>query len=178
MVLNGQDALTGLANRRCFDHALQLESARLTQVGMPLSLLMIDVDFFKTYNDRYGHPAGDECLQQVARLLQRHARRPDDLIARYGGEEFAILLPNTDPVGARAMAEEIQTALVALALPHHGNPAGMVTVSIGLHAATAMNEQHVGSRLVELADRALYAAKAAGRNSLCEANGIEPAVHG
>ena len=169
LVLSGQDALTGLANRRRFDHALQQESVRMARVGMPLAMLMIDVDHFKTYNDRYGHPAGDECLRQVARVLQRHAKRPGDLIARYGGEEFAFLLANTDLAGARALAEEVRTALIALALPHQDNPAGLVTVSIGLHVVAAANEQQGANRLVELADQALYAAKAAGRNTVCEA---------
>lgn len=175
LALSGEDALTGLANRRRFDQALLQESARLARVGMPLALLMIDVDHFKTYNDRYGHPAGDECLRQVARVLQRHAKRPGDLVARYGGEEFAILLANTDHAGARALAEEVRSALIRLALPHQGNPAGIVTVSIGLHAVAAPDEHAAATRLVELADQALYAAKAAGRNRVCEAQEAEAA---
>jgi diguanylate cyclase (GGDEF)-like protein/PAS domain S-box-containing protein len=174
LVLNSQDALTGLANRRRFDHVLLQESARLARVGMPLALLMIDVDHFKTYNDRYGHPAGDECLRKVARLLQRHAKRPGDLVARYGGEEFAILLANTDHAGAGVLAEEVRAALVEMALPHQGNPAGIVTVSIGLHSVLAVDDPQAGTRLVERADQALYAAKAAGRNAVrgeCEAEG-------
>ena len=167
VLLSGQDALTGVANRRRFDQVLEQESARLGRVEMPLSLLMIDVDYFKTYNDRYGHPAGDECLRQVARLLQRHARRPGDLVARYGGEEFAILLANTDDAGARAIAEEVRVGILALALPHLDNPAGVVTVSIGLHAATAADDRLAGAALVKGADQALYAAKAAGRNKVC-----------
>jgi diguanylate cyclase (GGDEF)-like protein/PAS domain S-box-containing protein len=177
LVLNGQDALTGLANRRRFDHALLQENARLARVGMPLALLMIDVDHFKSYNDCYGHPAGDECLRQIALLLQRHAKRPGDLVARYGGEEFAILLANTDHAGARALAEEVRAALVALALPHKGNPAGIVTVSIGLHAVVAVDDPLAGTRLVEHADQALYAAKAAGRNIVCEASKTEASLH-
>ena len=173
LVLNGQDALTGVANRRRFDHALAQESARLARAGMPLALLMIDVDHFKTYNDRYGHPAGDECLRQVARLLQRQAKRPGDLVARYGGEEFAILLANTDAAGARILAEEVRTAIVALALPHDGNPAGIVTVSIGLHAVRSADGQAGQSSLVELADQALYEAKASGRNTVCGAREAE-----
>jgi diguanylate cyclase (GGDEF)-like protein len=176
LMLSGEDALTGVANRRRFDQALLQESARLARVGMPLALLMIDVDHFKTYNDRYGHPAGDECLRQVARLLKRHAKRPGDLVARYGGEEFAILLANTDHAGARALAEEVRSALIALALPHQGNPAGIVTVSIGLHVVAAPDEPVAATRLVELADQALYAAKAAGRNTVCEAQESEAAI--
>lgn len=177
LVLNGQDALTGLANRRRFDHSLLQESARLARAGMPLALLMIDVDHFKTYNDRYGHPAGDACLRQIAGLLQRHARRPGDLVARYGGEEFAILLANTDHSGARLLAEEVRAGLVALGLPHQGNPAGIVTVSIGLHALSAVEDPLAGTRLVERADQALYAAKAAGRNTVCVAGESEAALH-
>jgi diguanylate cyclase (GGDEF)-like protein/PAS domain S-box-containing protein len=176
LALSGEDALTRLANRRRFDQALLQESARLALVVMPLALLMIDVDHFKTYNDRYGHPAGDECLRQVARLLKRHAKRPGDLVARYGGEEFAILLANTDHAGARSLAEEVRSALIALALPHQGNPAGIVTVSIGLHVVAAPDEPVAATRLVELADQALYAAKAAGRNTVCEAQESEAAI--
>lgn len=173
VLLNGQDALTGVANRRRFDQALAQESTRLAKVGMPLALLMIDVDYFKTYNDRYGHPAGDECLRKVARLLQRYARRPGDLVARYGGEEFAILLANTDGAGARVIAEEVRAGLQALALPHEDNPAGVVTVSVGLHAATAGDAQLAAKALVQRADEALYAAKAAGRNTVCHARDAE-----
>ena len=166
VLLSSQDALTGVANRRRFDQALQQEGARLASVGMPVALLMIDVDYFKTYNDRYGHPAGDECLRQLGRLLQRHARRPGDLVARYGGEEFAILLANTDHGGAQKIAEEVRAGLLALALQHPDNPAGVVTVSIGLHAATALDGGLAGNALVAAADQALYAAKAAGRNTV------------
>lgn len=169
VLLNGQDPLTGVANRRRFDQALAQESTRLAKAGMPLAMLMIDVDYFKTYNDRYGHPAGDDCLRKVARLLQRHARRPGDLVARYGGEEFAILLANTDHAGARMIAEEVRAGLQALALPHEDNPAGVVTVSVGLHAATADDAQLAARALVQRADEALYAAKAAGRNTVCHA---------
>lgn len=176
LALSGQDALTGVANRRRFDQALAQESARLVRGGMALSLLMIDVDYFKSYNDRYGHPAGDECLRQVARLLQRHAKRPGDLVARYGGEEFAILLGNTGYAGARMLAEEVRAALVATALPHQGNPAGVVTVSIGLHAMDADDRQPVGASLVGRADQALYAAKAGGRNMVCDTQEIDLAV--
>ena len=109
------------------------------------------------------------------RVLQRHAKCPGDLVARYGGEEFAILLANTDHAGARALAEEVRSALIALALPHQGNPAGIVTVSIGLHVVAAPDEHVAATRLVELADQALYAAKAAGRNRVCEAQEAEAA---
>jgi diguanylate cyclase (GGDEF)-like protein/PAS domain S-box-containing protein len=176
LLLNSQDALTGIANRRRFDEVLVQESARLSRSGDSLALLMIDVDFFKTYNDHYGHPAGDECLRQVARLLQRHAKRPGDLVARYGGEEFAILLGNTDQAGACLVAEAVRIALVALALPHRGNPAGVVTVSIGLHSVEA-DEQAAGAALVKRADHALYAAKAAGRNTVRHAEQAEYMEH-
>ena len=178
LLLSGQDALTGIANRRRFDYVLTQESARLARGDVSLALLMIDVDYFKTYNDHYGHPAGDECLRQIAGLLQRHAKRPGDLVTRYGGEEFAILLANTDRTGARLVAEEVRAALIALALPHQGNPAGLVTVSIGLHAVNASDKQVAGDTLVERADQALYAAKAAGRNTVCDGRKIEAAVPG
>lgn len=173
VILNSQDALTGVANRRRFDQALAQESTRLAKAGMPLALLMIDVDYFKTYNDRYGHPAGDDCLRKVARVLQRHAKRPGDLVARYGGEEFAILLSNTDHAGARLIAEEVRAGLMALGLTHEDNPAGVVTVSVGLHTATAGDAQLAAKTLVERADNALYAAKAAGRNMVCHARNTE-----
>jgi len=176
LMQNGQDALTGIANRRRFDAALEQESGRLARVGMPLALLMIDVDHFKTYNDNYGHPAGDECLRRIAQLLQRHARRPGDLVARYGGEEFAILLPNTDLAGARRLAEDVRAALISIMMPHQGNPAGIVTVSIGLHAIAAGDKLHGAGWLVECADQALYAAKAAGRNRVHDVRPAEAAL--
>jgi diguanylate cyclase (GGDEF)-like protein/PAS domain S-box-containing protein len=166
-MLSTQDGLTGLANRRHFDQALKRETARMANADMPLALLMIDIDYFKTYNDRYGHPAGDDCLRKVAVALADHAKRPGDLVARYGGEEFAILLPCTDQAGARVIAEEIRTGLASLELAHPDNPAGIVTASVGLHAVVPGLDHRTGGILLDQADLALYAAKAAGRNIVC-----------
>ena len=124
---------------------------------------MIDVDFFKAYNDQYGHPAGDECLRQLAQVLLRQLMRAGDLAARYGGEEFAVLLPDTDLDGAAAVAERIRAELAELALPHAGSPLGTVTASIGYRVAPADGAVSVVDMLDE-ADRALYAAKSGGRN--------------
>ncbi len=163
-ILSTQDALTGLANRREFDRTLQEEFIRASRSRTSLALLMIDVDHFKKYNDRYGHPAGDACLQQVAHALTLNVKRPGDLAARYGGEEFAILLPNTSLDGAKVVAEQIRNTLMHLALPHLDNPFGSVTVSIGFHALIPDSETLAAAELVKSSDQALYAAKASGRN--------------
>ena len=164
-LLSSQDGLTGLANRREFDNALREEILRATRGGTSLALLMIDVDYFKKYNDRYGHPAGDECLRQIAQVLTCHVKRPGDLVARYGGEEFAVLLPNTSLEGAKAVAEHIRSTVLRLAIPHADNPFGAVTVSTGFHALVPRSEKPCAKTLVKTADEALYAAKAAGRNT-------------
>lgn len=164
--LSSQDGLTGLANRRRFDSALVEEMHRSKLAGTSLALLMIDVDYFKKYNDYYGHPAGDYCLQQVAQVLSMGAKRPGDLAARYGGEEFAILLPNTSLYGAQAVAEQIRATLQQIAMPHAGNPFGVVTISTGVHALVPALADSCASVLINKADEALYAAKAAGRNTV------------
>ena len=155
----GTDALTGVANRRAFDQRLAAESASLAQLG----LLMIDIDYFKAYNDTYGHPAGDEALIAVAKAAAACLGRTQDLFARYGGEEFAVILPRTTLEGAAALAENVRAAIAALQLPHAGSPDGVVTVSIGV-ASAAPSPQREPAILIELADRALYHAKMAGRN--------------
>ena len=128
---------------------------------------MIDVDYFKRYNDVYGHPAGDECLRLVGAAIRAARWRSSDIQTRYGGEEIAVLLPQTDAAGALAVAERIRRGVEELAIPHTGNPAGCVTVSIGV-AAHAPTGAHLEERvLVRYADRALYAAKGAGRNRVC-----------
>jgi diguanylate cyclase (GGDEF)-like protein/PAS domain S-box-containing protein len=161
------DALTGIANRRRFDAALETEWRRCARENYPLSVLVIDVDFFKRFNDRYGHPAGDACLQQVAAALDAVARRPSDLPARPGGEEFALLMANTDAHGARIVAERFRAELLRRAIPHEGNPGpGIVTASIGVAtrwpAPSDQPQDHVA--LLASADAALYGAKEAGRN--------------
>lgn len=168
------DGLTGLANRRRFDERLQEEWARAYRDGTSMSLLMIDVDHFKKFNDQYGHPAGDACLQAVAQALAAEARRPADLTARYGGEEFVMLLPNTDAAGCKLIGEKIRRGIEDLAVPHSMNlPTGRVTVSLG---GTTLRPQADGptasSSLVQTADRALYEAKTSGRNQLVVSNEV------
>lgn len=166
------DALTGVANRRSFDEALPLEWARAHRTGQPLSLLMVDVDHFKAYNDCYGHPGGDECLRNVGSAMGLALRRPTDLLTRYGGEEFAALLPATDLAGAEDVAARIHSALQAAALPHaRSTTAAHVTVSIGIGlylpgalAASAAGSPPDGNELTRVADEALYAAKQSGRS--------------
>lgn len=161
------DGLTGLANRRAFDERLAEEWARARRDGTQLSLLLIDVDHFKKFNDHYGHLAGDGCLRALGRILSALARRPADLAARYGGEEFALLLPNTGPDGCAEVGEAIRQALHDLAMLHAQNPPSrLVTASVG--AATGLPSQATTdcSTLVAAADRALYAAKDNGRDRL------------
>jgi len=161
------DALTGLANRRRFDEVLAVEYERGRRSGLPFSLILLDVDHFKKFNDCYGHVAGDDCLRRVAGAIASGPRRPTDLTARYGGEEFAIILPDTDSDGARAVAENIRSAVQALGLAHEGSSYGHVTVSLGVHTCDQADGT-CGAPLVaiEAADRLLYQAKMNGRNRL------------
>lgn len=172
--LAATDALTGLANRRAFDERLADEWARARRDGTQLSLLLIDVDHFKKFNDHYGHLAGDGCLRALGRILSATARRPADLAARYGGEEFAVLLPNTDPDGCAEVGEGIRQALHDLAMLHAQNPPSrLVTASVG--AATSVPSQSSdSSTLVAAADRALYAAKDSGRDRLVVSGQVVP----
>lgn len=159
------DAMTGIANRRRFDGELEREWRRCARSGAPLSLLMIDVDHFKAYNDHCGHPQGDACLRQVARLLLDSAGRPGDLVARYGGEEFICLLPEIGGAGALAVASKLAAALREADIPHPRSPFGpRLTISIGV--ATANDLSGAPRALVAFADELLYAAKAAGRNQI------------
>ncbi len=161
------DGLTGLANRRHFDELLQSEWERARREGAPLSLLLIDVDHFKKYNDRYGHQAGDACLQSVAQVLAAQALRPADIAARYGGEEFVLLLPDTDAAGCEMMGSRIRASLAVLGIDHDLNlPSRKVTVSIGGATMNPQTAQMQRSSLVEAADRALYSAKDAGRDRM------------
>lgn len=156
------DGLTGLMNRRAFDLAFAAELARAAREHASLALLMIDVDKFKNYNDRYGHPAGDDCLRAVALVLKQAIKRPADIVARYGGEEFVVLLPSTDEDGALVIAEDARKSLRALAIPHEASPKGVVTASIGLCVSVGDGERDID--LLARADEALYDAKAAGRD--------------
>jgi diguanylate cyclase (GGDEF)-like protein/PAS domain S-box-containing protein len=165
------DGLTGITNRRAFDEALDAEFRRSVRKGTPLSLLLIDVDHFKAFNDTYGHPEGDDCLKTLAKVLTRVLNRPGDLAARYGGEEFASILPDTNAEGAMTIARSILAAVQDLAIPHVGSGTGIATVSIGV--ATFAGDSASGSvdALVQEADDALYAAKAAGRNRVVMGSG-------
>jgi two-component system, chemotaxis family, response regulator WspR len=160
------DGLTGIPNRRRFDEALQIELLRAQRMQSSLSLLMCDIDFFKIYNDTYGHLAGDLCLKKVAAVLSTTLQRPADLAARYGGEEFALILPDTHERGAVAVAETCCKQVEALAIPHQGSVNyGKVTASIGLvHLIPSI---HVSpEHLISMADDALYQAKRNGRNQI------------
>ncbi len=155
-----QDSLTRLANRRKMEQVLLQEWHRCQREDKPLALILLDIDFFKPYNDHYGHPQGDWCLQQVAQILQDCIKRPGDLAARYGGEEFLLILPNTDTEGALAVARHIQSSLASLAIPHADSAVrDHVTVSLGIAVAITINPDLSCSEAVALADKALYQAK-------------------
>jgi diguanylate cyclase (GGDEF)-like protein len=157
------DGLTGVANRRRFDELLERETHRARSGGSPFSLLMLDIDAFKGYNDRYGHQAGDDCLRIVARTVAACLRRPGDIVARYGGEEFVAILPSTDEAGAVALAETIRSAIEALRVESVDAPGGVVTLSVGV--ATSNDDAGWNAdELIRRADAALYEAKRAGRN--------------
>ncbi len=163
------DGLTGVPNRRNFDERLAAESARAARNGNALSVVLLDVDFFKLFNDHYGHPAGDECLRRVAGCLRPGVRRPGDLVARYGGEEFVCLLPETELEGALACARQIGEAVAALGVPHAASKvAAMVTVSLGACTKPAGMVGEAAALLRE-ADAQLYLAKSSGRNLACGA---------
>ncbi|WP_421338815.1 membrane-associated sensor domain-containing protein [Aeromonas veronii] len=162
-----QDPLTGVANRRHFNIELDRALAHSQESGAPLSLILIDVDYFKRFNDHYGHQVGDMCLKEVAQALNRAVRTPSDLVARYGGEEFVLLLPNTDRQAAANVAQRLQDGLASLQLEHLASDvAPWVTVSQGI----ASNVSGEGAnQLLERADQALYRAKESGRNQFCVA---------
>jgi diguanylate cyclase (GGDEF)-like protein len=158
------DGLTGVANRRTFDDLLLREWRRQARTGQPLSVIMIDVDHFKQYNDTYGHGAGDGCLKKVTQAAQDALQRPADIIARYGGEEFVALLPDTALEGALSVAEGIRAAIIALQIAHTGSKAAPhVTVSLGVACMVPQPDKEPAV-LLEAADARLYAAKSGGRN--------------
>lgn len=160
------DGLTGIANRRHFDVLMDKEMRQAKRAGAPLSLLMIDIDYFKAYNDHYGHQLGDDTLISVATTLSAMLKRPHDAIARYGGEEFAVILPELDEAHAALLAEKLRAQIAALDIPHVGSAStDHVTVSIGI--ATHSTEQPLEvPLLIGAADRALYIAKRSGRNQI------------
>lgn len=159
---SNRDALTGIFNRRYFNERFPRDFEQARRRGEAISLLMVDVDHFKVYNDRYGHPVGDECLAEVARALMRSTQRPNDMSARYGGEEFVIVLPDTDARGALFVASRAREAVLALGRPGAG-PTNCVTVSVGC-ATMVPGPGSMSGTLVALADEALYTAKRLGRN--------------
>lgn len=161
------DSLTGIANRRRFDEVLQLECERLSRLQKPLSLIMIDIDHFKNFNDVYGHVIGDKCLVQVAHAIKDNLMRPADLAARYGGEEFACILPHTDQNGAVAIAERIRMAVENLTIPNHPTQdVNNVTISLGVISGVFGTQFHL-TEIIRLADQELYQAKIKGRNRVC-----------
>ncbi|WP_052050828.1 response regulator [Leptolyngbya sp. KIOST-1] len=171
------DSLTQVANRRRFDEYLLQEWGRCVRDQVPLSLLICDIDHFKHYNDHYGHPAGDRCLQQVATTLKQGIHRPADLVARYGGEEFAVILPNTPLEGATVVGDRLVQSVQNLSLPHAMAPTTAVTISCGI-ASVQPSANGLPSDLVLSADQGLYQAKAQGRNqyqAICVLpNGTQP----
>ncbi|WP_433738925.1 diguanylate cyclase [Pseudomonas putida] len=164
--LMNSDGLTGLSNRRHFDEYMELEWRRSLREQSQLSLLMIDVDYFKTYNDTFGHLEGDEALRKVAAAIKDASARPSDLPARYGGEEFALVLPNTSQGGARLVAEKLRMTVEALKIPHSSPKEGSnLTISIGLSTITPTAGSHC-RELISAADKGLYLAKNNGRNQV------------
>lgn len=167
------DALTGLANRRAFDESIAREWSRTLRESTQMSLLLIDVDRFKGFNDQYGHQVGDDCIRAVAAAISTALQRPTDLAARYGGDEFAIILPSTDSAGALAVAHQVVENVAKLKLPHATNPEGGGFVSASVGAATALcrvgGTIEMPQSLLAAADNALYKAKEAGRNGVATA---------
>ncbi len=160
------DGLTGIPNRRCFDGFIDREWGRAVRNGMPLSIIMIDIDYFKAYNDHYGHQAGDECLRQLGKVLKDTVKRSVDIVARYGGEEFVAALVDTDMKAALMVAEKIRLNVEALNMTHASSPIGKrVTISMGV--ATEVSNQYPSfAALINIADKALYQAKRKGRNKI------------
>ncbi len=160
------DGLTGVANRRRFDEFISLEWGRMRRERSPISMVLCDIDFFKLYNDTYGHQAGDDCLRAVAQAIRNSVNRPTDLVARYGGEEFAVVLSNTDAKGAVNIAENIRRQIEDLSIAHQ-QPSGsrMLTISCGVSCMIPV-EGSAPDRLIALADKGLYEAKNQGRNRI------------
>jgi diguanylate cyclase (GGDEF)-like protein len=166
-LLANLDGLTGVANRRCFDEYWHKQWYLRLDQQQPLSLILIDIDYFKNYNDRYGHQAGDECLQKVAKTIGNVLKRPTDLVARYGGEEFAIALPNTALAGATQIVQAIASEIANLRLEHLDSPiSDRVTLSLGISCAIPHPDASYKSAIA-IADKALYQAKQDGRNRYC-----------
>ena len=169
--ISSHDSLTGIFNRRAFDEAITTEWNRMMRIAGSIAIVMLDIDFFKNYNDTYGHPAGDECLRKVADVLKNSVKRAGEVVARYGGEEFVIILPTTELDGALVVAERARSGVEALALPHKASEAGkVVTVSAGVASVIPKKgTSHEG--LLKQADTALYRAKSEGRNRVMSVEG-------
>ncbi len=158
------DGLTQIYNRRGFDRSISSEWRRMHRDKNTLSFLMMDVDFFKKYNDHYGHQAGDDCLKEIAKGLEEQLYRPADIVSRYGGEEFAVLLPGTDAEGAQQVAERFVKAIESIAIPHVESTASeFVTISVGIACSSKSGNKNI-KKLIKSADEALYQAKEGGRN--------------
>jgi diguanylate cyclase (GGDEF)-like protein len=162
--MSNRDGLTGIPNRRRFDEVLELEWKRSVRKGNALSLILIDIDFFKPFNDHYGHTEGDDCLKKVAMSLYNAVRRPMDFVARYGGEEFVCILPETDREGATVVGEMLRKEIEAMDIKHHDSPVtDHVTISLGV-ASMVPTMDSSSHTLIEASDKCLYQAKEEGRN--------------
>jgi len=169
--LSSLDGLTGLANRRHFDETLDIEWRRTIRSKSTLSLIMIDIDYFKPYNDNYGHQAGDACLQKVAKTLKETIVRPADTLARYGGEEFVAILPDTNVEGAMVVAEHLRKAIESINIPHEYSKSGQhVSISLGISESTGLDDLEA---LTRHADKCLYKAKESGRNCIITSKTVE-----
>jgi diguanylate cyclase (GGDEF)-like protein len=168
--LSTTDGLTGIENRRMFDGSIQSEWSRAIRYKKPLSLILCDIDFFKRYNDHYGHQEGDICLQNIAKVLREHARRGGDIAARYGGEEFAVIMPDTDEDNAEKLAIQMHDAISELKIPHEASQiSDIVTASFGV-ASTIPTREQTYNRLIKYADISLYKAKTMGRDQVIVAD--------
>lgn len=164
--LSTLDGLTAIANRRGFDNYINMNLKECIRYNRPISLIMADIDFFKGYNDNYGHLKGDECIIKVARAIDCSVKRPLDFVARYGGEEFAIILPETNQESAITIAETIRKNVEALEIPYeHSSVSNYVTLSLGVRTVSA-NMDYSKNKLIDDADKALYNAKLNGRNQV------------
>lgn len=165
--LSLMDSLTGIPNRRCFDETLDLEWRRALRYGGKFTVIMIDIDHFKLYNDTYGHQKGDHCIRQVAKTIHEELRRPGDLLARYGGEEFVVILPSTTAKSVEPLSQKILRSVEALQIPHESSKTSdFVTISMGIASLDPKGSRQSAQDLVLLADQALYQAKAKGRNQV------------
>lgn len=169
-ILAKHDGLTGLSNRRHFDEVMEAEVKRAKRSGETLSLILCDIDFFKRYNDHYGHLAGDDCLRNVSSIIKKVFQRSSDLTARYGGEEFVVILPDTSPEGALKLAEKLRLEIISENMPHAcSDVAECVTISIGVASASVDNEKLSPTWFTSQADSALYRSKENGRNRVTAA---------